>query len=324
MKLNLRDDWKRLGSARRGLSDAGVVLVLILLLLGITGWVYWQWRQKHPRAPLVAPATQTVEGSETRGGKSAGDAEAGEAVERGLVYGGEPRVVGDGGGKVQILKNIGYEVGYSNARRDPLWVGYRLFRLASPRVTMPRPSGFSVDPRTTAQVSSREYTDSQFDRGHMAPNHAIAQHYGAKAQLETFLMSNIVPQRHVLNAGVWEVLERKEDSEYAQKFEEIWVLDGPLFAEKPAEIGSGVQVPKGFYKILVREENVGGRRRPRMLAFVFPQPAGLKDASVGQQADPADFRSTVRAVEQESKLDFFWQLDRGTQEAVETERAGMW
>ena len=53
-----------------------------------------------------------------------------------------------------------------------------------------------MDERTAARVSHDDYkpgTD-RFDRGHMAPNHAIATRYGREAQLETFLMSNVCPQ----------------------------------------------------------------------------------------------------------------------------------
>jgi len=42
-------------------------------------------------------------------------------------------------------------------------------------------------------VTSHDYTGSGYNRGHCAPNYAIAVCYGAQAQLETFLMSNILP-----------------------------------------------------------------------------------------------------------------------------------
>jgi hypothetical protein len=35
-----------------------------------------------------------------------------------------------------------------------------------------------------------------FDRGHMTPNFAIASQYGSLAQLETFLITNISPQKN--------------------------------------------------------------------------------------------------------------------------------
>ncbi len=56
-----------------------------------------------------------------------------------------------------------------------------------------------MDTLTIAKVTHNDYTHSGYDRGHMAPNYAIATRYGQEAQKETFLMSNIVPQLGNLN-----------------------------------------------------------------------------------------------------------------------------
>jgi endonuclease G len=127
----------------------------------------------------------------------------------------------------EVLANTGFTVGYSDGREDPLWVCYEVFAVANP-VAHDRPSRFSVDLRTVARVSHDDYTNSGYDRGHMAPNATIDYCYGRQAQLETFLMSNICLQTSNLNRGIWATLEDSE-RDWANKCGEIWVITGPVF-----------------------------------------------------------------------------------------------
>ncbi|MEO6846848.1 MAG: DNA/RNA non-specific endonuclease [Chthoniobacterales bacterium] len=150
---------------------------------------------------------------------------------------------------VTILKNRGYTVGYSEAMRDPLWVCYTLKQADSNDERLRRPAGgFEMDPRTTAQITSHDYTRSGYDRGHMAPSYAIGKFHGREAQKETFTMSNVVPQSHFCNDGVWNSIERMESDDFAKRFNQVEVVDGPVFDGNPARFPSGVAVPSAFYK----------------------------------------------------------------------------
>ena len=81
-----------------------------------------------------------------------------------------------------------------------------------------------MDPRTRAKVNHYDYTNSGYDRGHMAPNYGIALSHGVKAQMKTFLMSNITPQQTALNTGIWRELEMNVANNYNRRFNEIWIL----------------------------------------------------------------------------------------------------
>ncbi len=152
------------------------------------------------------------------------------------IFGGEPKSVT--AGQVKTLDNIGYVVGYSESRKNPLWAAYRCFGIED-SVTHSRPSRFKVDKRTEAKISHDDYTDSNYSRGHMAPNLAIDICYGKEAQLETFVMSNVCPQKGSLNGGRWKSLERKIAKKWANELETVWVICGPIFGEDTQPIAAG-------------------------------------------------------------------------------------
>lgn len=209
---------------------------------------------------------------------------------------------------ILVLTNIGYVVGYSERRKNPAWVCYRTFKagLQAP----PRPDSFKVDARTRARVSSADYTGSGYDRGHMAPNFAIAVCYGKGAQLETFLMSNIIPQKPKLNREVWENIERTEIREWSQQFGDVWVITGPIFDSNPKTLSNGVQIPSACFRINVCEQD----GNLRILAFIIPQ-------DVMGNEPPSRFLTSVDRIESETGLDFLSQLPDELENAIEAETA---
>lgn len=169
-----------------------------------------------------------------------------------------------------ILRNRAYLLGYDQQRRNPAWVAYRLHYTGPDKETPTRPTSFEPDLRLSNPVQSQDYTGSGFDRGHMAPNYGIAKCYGAEAQKETFLMSNISPQRHELNAGLWKNLEMRAIHNYVPRYRELWVITGPIYKKQMARtIPSGVALPDAFFKIFLDEFD----GRIRCLAFIMHQDA---------------------------------------------------
>jgi len=211
---------------------------------------------------------------------------------------------------LKVLKNKGYIVGYDEALMNPAWVAYRL-EYDSSGSTVDRPHGFETDSRTRARVDHHDYTNTGYDRGHMAPNYAIGGAYGAKGQIETFLMSNIVPQMPDLNRGPWKELEQRIANEYLDESRELWVITGPIYDESNLQLRSGVAVPSSFFKIVV---DVVDDEKVRVLAFVMPQ--DVADASL------RGYLTSVDAVEAETGLDFFSVLDDAVEDQLEGGRAG--
>lgn len=222
------------------------------------------------------------------------------------VFGGLP-VPTDGRAPLRILRNTGYWIGYDETRRSPAWAAYRLPHVANPPRIAERPDQFVTDTRTIARVSSNDYTGSGFDRGHLAPNFAIARCYGEKAQQETFLMSNIVPQRHALNAGNWKSLETMEAISYPDRFEQVWVLAGPVYAASTTRfLPHGVPVPEAFYKIHVDQREGAVRAQ----AFLF------RHAGTGKE-ELQSLLVSIDTIEELTGLDFFPDLSQEAQRQLE-------
>ena len=227
---------------------------------------------------------------------------------RAYAYAGLPRSAQP----VKVLRNIGYIVGYSEARENPLWIAYRVFRVGN-AVSDKRPDNFSVDGRTSARVRPDAYTRSGYDRGHMAPNYAINTRYGPRAQLQTFLMSNICPQKPNLNRYAWKELEMLVAKRYANELEEVWVICGPIFDQDIEKLASGVEVPDAFYKIIVDERS----RKVRVLAFIMPQGVARNGEHHLEK-----FLTSVDEIERETGLDFLEKLPDDVEDKVEAEKAG--
>lgn len=212
----------------------------------------------------------------------------------------------------RVLRNEGFMLGYSEWRMNPLWVTYRL-EAVTPGASGSRPSRFSADTRTLPfwQVSHDDYTHSGYDRGHLAPNYAIAKVHGREAQLQTFLMTNISPQTPDLNRQLWQRLEESAMDHFAPLKGETWVITGPVFGDAVERLSSSwkVQIPEAFYKIFIAPPK--GDRPLKVLAFLMPQ-------SVRGNEPLDQFLVSVREIEALTGLDFMHQLPDELENQVET------
>lgn len=241
-------------------------------------------------------------------GSAAGRVAAGDKT---IVYGGAPRwAAGVEAAPLRVLANRGYVAGYSDALGNPAWVAYRVHDLATIPGAPRRPEKFEIDRRTVARVAPEDYARSGYDRGHMAPNFAIATRHGEAAQRETFLMSNIVPQLHTLNAGLWRELELKIATSYPARYGEVWAIVGPVFGPQPKRLRGSVAVPEAFFLIVI-DENEG---KLRTLALLVPQEAPAN-------AEPARYLTSIAEIQRRTGLDFLTELDDAAEQAVEQQRA---
>mgnify|MGYP003659645716 FL=1 len=210
----------------------------------------------------------------------------------------------------RVLRNDGYLVGWSDVRVNPLWVSYQVEAVDDSSIGS-RPN-FQADWRTLWPVGTDSYAGSGYDRGHLAPNYAIAAVHGRSAQVDTFLMSNMTPQRPNLNRQLWQRLEESVMDHFAPRFERLQVITGPIFPEHFMDnvfnrVGL-VEVPEAFYKIIVAPHS----EAPLALAFIMPQ-----DVRGNEPLD--DYLVTIDEIEARTGLNFFPALTTEVESVLEGE-----
>ncbi|MGI9212384.1 MAG: DNA/RNA non-specific endonuclease [Methylococcaceae bacterium] len=209
-----------------------------------------------------------------------------------------------------IIRNQAFMLGYSELRGNPLWVTYHLTPPQTDSPHWPRPHRFTQDWRSLTRIDHEDYQNSGYDRGHLAPNHAISVVYGREAQLETFLMTNISPQKPELNQKLWERLEEVELDRLARNFESVWVTTGPLFDSQVERLKSAyrVEIPDAFYKIYAIPNS--DSNKTRLLAFMMPQTV--------HGNEPLDqYLTTVDEIERQTGLDFFADMEDSVENRLE-------
>jgi endonuclease G len=209
----------------------------------------------------------------------------------------------------RTLTNQAFILGYSDKRGNPLWVNYVLTAVPENSPRLKRPSRFTTDWRAINKVTSQDYDKSGYDRGHLAPNYAISALYGKQAQLETFVMTNITPQKPNLNRKLWQRLEEAEVRYFTRLSPMIWVTTGPVFDNRIEYLKTAdkVEIPDAFYKIYAMSNN----GTTSLLAFLIPQTV--------KGNEPLDrYLVTVDTIEALTGLDFFYKLDDKQETALES------
>ncbi len=236
-----------------------------------------------------------------------------------LILDGDPkpsRVVGP----YQVLTNLGYVSGYDDGIQDPLWVETRFFSVSNPE-SEKRPPTFTPDDRVPAEdrIETSDYARSGYDRGHMAPNWGVSICYGRDGQMQTFFLTNVIPQTHDLNAGLWETLEKIISNDYAERFGAVWVISGPIFSGPATYLHDGkIRVPDGCYKIVARQDSTG---HVTALAFEMPQLRTMQR----QQSLLPQYLVSISKIEQDTGITFFSGLSAEDQASLKaTAASGLW
>lgn len=123
-----------------------------------------------------------------------------------------------------LLCRKGYLLAHDSERKTPIWVAEHLI---SKRVTgVIKRANFQPDPDLNIGKRAEliDYRGSGYDRGHMAP--AGNMRWDQQAMLESFFLSNIVPQiGKDMNQGIWKELEEKLDCGLLVEGSSIFTLD---------------------------------------------------------------------------------------------------
>ena len=244
-----------------------------------------------------------------------------------MCFHGHPKNL-DADRKVHIIVNHGYAIGFSPDRLQPVWAAYRV-SAADRDVDYERPHLFYEDTRLPKEWrigtwGFGSHRNQKYDRGHLVPNYAVNTQYGRLAQMETFFMSNIGPQRDKMNRGTWQKLEKLIIREFAPAWDHIWVLTGPIFSARPGMLrrrnGKRVPVPKSYFAILIDPVKYphDDPKNVDFLALEIPQSA--------RSEEPGDRHvRTIPEIEAATNLQFFPKLSTSKKaKVVEKTATSMW
>lgn len=207
---------------------------------------------------------------------------------------------------VSTLSSVGFISGYSSAHGQPAWVFHEI---RSPVFKSKRSGNFRSDNRLMFPIPPSVFNRSGFDRGHMAPAHDIGAVYGSVAQRESFLMSNISPQRPALNRKIWRSIESWCWSTFSTSTTTAVIFSGPVFDKDKTYLGmSSVELPDYFFKVILYQS----KGNLHMVAFVVPADASSNEIT--------SYISTVDKVEEITGFDFFPSIPLGTQNTLESSR----
>lgn len=203
----------------------------------------------------------------------------------------------------QIIKHSGYNLSYSEKHEQAEWVAYSLNEKDIVYTNRKRPY-FNEDPKVkTKSAHWKNYKKSGYDRGHLCP--AGDRRLTLEGYNETFLTSNISPQNHDFNAGIWNKLEQKTRY-WAKKYNHLFVVTGGILENNLPTIGDEkVAVPNHFYKILLDYT----QPEIKAIAFLFPHKESDKPLY--------DFVVSIDELEQKTGIDFFPNLPDDIEQKLE-------
>lgn len=212
-------------------------------------------------------------------------------------------------GKSEYVHRLGYDLLHSAERKTPFWVCERYTRKSLVGNYDRGSVKFEADPELQlAKAEIGDYDDrtaKKLQIGHMAP--AASHASSNQTMIDTFYLSNAVPQNVSLNQGRWARIE-----ECARNLTPVagytWVISGPAYsADGTARyLGDGVAVPDFVWKIVMLETREG---ELSSWAVLFPN-AKLEN-------EWTSYVVSIDEIEQASGLDFFSEMDDESEVALE-------
>jgi len=221
-----------------------------------------------------------------------------------------------------LMEKPQYVLSYNNARGGPNWVAWNLNE--SWFGTVERRQGqFITDmslPEGFQRITHEDYTGSGYDRGHMVRSEERTR--TREDNDATFLMTNILPQTHDLNAGPWLSLETYCEVLAKKKNKELYLIAGGIYDKNPEYLkgkGNGrVAIPKSTWKIVVVLERGQGlesvTKETRVIAVNMPNEQGKEFKKSGWRK----YLTTVDELERLTGYDFLSNVPPDIQAVIES------
>ncbi len=178
--------------------------------------------------------------------------------------------------------NVFFATGYARPLYHGGWSAYRLDETQA-RATLddplPRPRlrfrrNPKLDANGTLQPTHDDYTGTGWDRGHLAPNGALA--WNADAQRASFTVANIAPQSPKMNRNIWRCFEvsiREWAAHSNRTFVVVGTVDGGRAMTGERDLDRlPIAVPTHFIAVVYRTAP-----NPIALGVMVPNEPGHRD-----------------------------------------------
>ena len=213
-------------------------------------------------------------------------------------------------------ENVNYALEWDGEKKANRWTCYQMY--ASNRVVNTSRYESSTNQYPQDPDLPQEYrwaTDpfrgSGYDHGHLCPS--ADRLYSFEANYQTFFLTNMAPQTHDFNAGVWESMESKlRDwiTVSSSRSDTLYVCKGGTIDRDDqvlTTLSNGLIVPKYYFCALLMKNSQGYKA----LGFWFEHKAN-KDENLEK------YVVNIDQLESLTGLDFFCNLDDATEEHVES------
>jgi endonuclease G, mitochondrial len=206
-----------------------------------------------------------------------------------------------------------HSISHNCAQGGPNWVSWNLNKTHFGDAA--RSSSFTADtglPSGCYRVVNSDYTGSGYDRGHMVRSEERT--WSSDDNKATFVMTNILPQRHDMNGGPWLKFETYLQDLAQNQNKDIYVIAGGRGNAGTLNGAGKVVIPTHTWKIAVVMPYGQGLAQAtsnasiQVIAVMMPNSTGI----IGQPWTA--YKTTVDNIEYYTKYNFLDKLP----DAVET------
>ncbi len=206
----------------------------------------------------------------------------------------------------ELVEHGGLILGYNEKHEQANWVSHIIIPAVN-RGNLARTNDFRKDSLVkTGSAVKADYWYRGYDRGHLAPSADFR--WSPRAISESYVYSNMSPQKPELNREIWAKLESFVRKHVWVTEEQLYVVTGPIFDEGLETITQGpnvLTIPKRYYKVVL---DIEGDEK-KAIAFIMPNEL-CKQPIVS-------YATSIDEVEKITGLDFFSKLDDAEEAKLE-------
>lgn len=212
---------------------------------------------------------------------------------------------------------INYSTEWDTSIHAQRWSCYQLYASLLEKNTDRTQTGYPNDPflPMTYQFAADPYVRSGYDHGHICPS--ADRLASVESNEQTFYMTNMQPQTHSLNAGIWSRMETQVRSWAASAYiDTLYVVKGGTIDKEDQiydYLGSDanqIPVPKYFFMAMLAKQSTGGYTAIGLWVEHI--------AEYSSKTPIGNFAVNIRELEQKTGIDFFPNLPDAIEESVET------